>query len=152
MTAAAGRSGSSMQAADWSHSTLHNITTSPCTGAELVQCVSPAGGDGLVQLYSVFEEETHKHLIMEFCKGGDLFKLLLLRGGTLEEHWVCMEVGGPRHAAFCVLQGPTTAAQHTAVGSAWSAAFHTTTAQSPAQGCFCAAWMDAGIQPPACSI
>ena len=54
-----------------------------------------------MQLYSVFEEDTHKHLIMEFCKGGDLFKLLLLRGGTLEEHWVCMEVGGPRHAASC---------------------------------------------------
>lgn len=105
-----------------------------------------------MQLYSVFEEDTHKHLIMEFCKGGDLFKLLLLRGGTLEEHWVCMEVGGPSHAASRALRGPTTAAQHTTLGSAWSAAFRTTTAQAPAQGCFCTAWTDNGKQPPGCSI
>eukprot|EP00891_Asterochloris_glomerata_P009746 jgi/Astpho2/9746/gw1.00149.147.1_t len=57
-----------------------------------IKLMNMLGGDGLVQLYSVFEEDTHKHLIMEFCKGGDLFKLLLLRGGTLEEHWVCMEI------------------------------------------------------------
>ena len=144
--AAARFCGSPMQAADC------HISPS----AKHVQPVLPAGGDGLVQLYSVFEEDTHKHLIMEFCKGGDLFKLLLLRGGTLEEHWVCMEVGCPRHAASCAPRGPTTAAQHTGehtvLGSAWSAAFRTTQPPIACPGLLCAAWKDAGMQPPACSI
>ena len=63
-----------------------------------------------MQLYSVFEEDTHKHLIME---GGDLFKLLLLRGGTLEEHWVCMEVRGPCHAASCAMTPHHCCSTHT---------------------------------------
>jgi hypothetical protein len=30
--------------------------------------------------------------IMEYCKGGDLFKNLMMKGGTLDEAWVCTEV------------------------------------------------------------
>ena len=30
--------------------------------------------------------------IMEHCKGGDLFKVLMMKGGTLDEAWVCKEV------------------------------------------------------------
>lgn len=33
------------------------------------------------------------YLVMELCEGGDLFKAMLLRGGTLDEHYVCVEVG-----------------------------------------------------------
>ena len=28
---------------------------------------------------------------MEHCKGGDLFKVLMMKGGTLDEAWVCKE-------------------------------------------------------------
>ncbi|KAK9814680.1 hypothetical protein WJX72_009648 [[Myrmecia] bisecta] len=52
-------------------------------------------GDGLVQLFGVFEDDTYKYLIMEYCKGGDLFKYMLLRGGFLDEHWVCVEIIAP---------------------------------------------------------
>lgn len=55
---------------------------------KLMKCLV---GEGLAQLYGVFEDSTHKTLVMEYCKGGDLFKLLLLKGGTLDEHWVCVE-------------------------------------------------------------
>jgi hypothetical protein len=34
---------------------------------------------------------------MEHCKGGDLFKMLMMKGGTLDEHWVCTEVSKPHH-------------------------------------------------------
>lgn len=30
--------------------------------------------------------------MMEHCKGGDLFKTLMMKGGTLDEQWVCTEV------------------------------------------------------------
>ncbi|KAL3133733.1 hypothetical protein ABBQ32_008223 [Trebouxia sp. C0010 RCD-2024] len=56
---------------------------------KLMQCLV---GEGLAQLYGVFEDATHKTLVMEYCKGGDLFKLLLLKGGCLDEHWVCVEI------------------------------------------------------------
>ena len=55
---------------------------------KLMKCLV---GEGLAQLYGVFEDSSHKTLVMEYCKGGDLFKLLLLKGGTLDEHWVCVE-------------------------------------------------------------
>lgn len=55
---------------------------------KLMKCLV---GEGLAQLYGVFEDTSHKTLVMEYCKGGDLFKLLLLKGGTLDEHWVCVE-------------------------------------------------------------
>lgn len=33
---------------------------------------------------------------MEHCRGGDLFKTLMMKGGSLDEHWVCTEVrNGP---------------------------------------------------------
>lgn len=65
---------------------------------KLMQCLV---GEGLAQLYGVFEDPTHKTLVMEYCKGGDLFKLLLLKGGSLDEHWVCIEVHAhPVHPCY----------------------------------------------------
>ncbi|KAK9844364.1 hypothetical protein WJX74_001365 [Apatococcus lobatus] len=52
-------------------------------------------GPGMVSLYGVFEDDARKSLVMEYCSGGDLFKYLLLRGGHLDEHWVCTEVIAP---------------------------------------------------------
>lgn len=49
-------------------------------------------GDSLVQLYGVFESDAHKYLVMEHCRGGDLFKFMLMRGGCLPEGWVCLQV------------------------------------------------------------
>lgn len=31
---------------------------------------------------------------MEHCRGGDLFKTLMMKGGSLDEAWVCTEVRG----------------------------------------------------------
>lgn len=50
------------------------------------------GDPSIVQLYTVFEDNIYKYLVMEVCKGGDLFKAMLLRGGKMDEHWVCSEV------------------------------------------------------------
>ena len=33
--------------------------------------------------------------VMEHCRGGDLFKQLMMKGGTLDEAWVCTEVCQP---------------------------------------------------------
>ena len=66
---------------------------------KLMQCLV---GEGLAQLYGVFEDATHKTLVMEYCKGGDLFKLLLLKGGCLDEHWVCVEVCLMPSACVCI--------------------------------------------------
>ena len=52
------------------------------------------GEPSIVQLYNVFEDTGFKYLIMEVCKGGDLFKAMLLRGGRMDEQWVCCEVMG----------------------------------------------------------
>ena len=32
---------------------------------------------------------------MEHCKGGDLFKVLMMKGGTLDEAWVCTQARFP---------------------------------------------------------
>ena len=50
------------------------------------------GDESIVQLYTIFEDTAFKYLIMEVCKGGDLFKAMLLRGGKMDEHWTCNEV------------------------------------------------------------
>ena len=50
------------------------------------------GDESIVQLYNTFEDTAFKYLIMEVCKGGDLFKAMLLRGGKMDEHWTCNEV------------------------------------------------------------
>lgn len=50
------------------------------------------GDPSIVRLYNVFEDSSYKYLIMEVCKGGDLFKAMLLRGGRMEEQWACNEV------------------------------------------------------------
>lgn len=31
-------------------------------------------------------------LVMEHCTAGDLFKTMLVHGGVLDEHWVCIQV------------------------------------------------------------
>ena len=54
------------------------------------------GEAAIVQLYNVFEDTGFKYLIMETCKGGDLFKAMLLRGGKMDERWVCNEVSAAR--------------------------------------------------------
>lgn len=35
--------------------------------------------------------------VLELCEGGDLFKTMLLHGGRLDEHYVCVEVGAHTH-------------------------------------------------------
>ena len=41
------------------------------------------------------ERQTRFLQIMEHCRGGDLFKQLMMKGGTLDEAWVCTEVCHP---------------------------------------------------------
>lgn len=44
--------------------------------------------------------------VMEHCKGGDLFKTLMMKGGSLDEHWVCTEVinrTGTYASAYCLI-------------------------------------------------
>ena len=58
-------------------------------------------GEALVQLYGVFETDTYKYLVMEHCRGGDLFKFMLMRGGCLPEGWVCLQVTHPPLQPCC---------------------------------------------------
>ena len=46
----------------------------------------------MCQFYGSFESENHKYIIMEHCRGGDLFKFMLMRGGNLPEPWVAAQV------------------------------------------------------------
>ncbi len=39
------------------------------------------------------------YLAMEYCEGGDLFKTMLMKGGLLDEYWVCVEVSARGPAA-----------------------------------------------------
>ena len=48
-----------------------------------------------VELYGVINDQTHVYLIMEYCRGGDLFKQLMLKGGCLEEAWVSSQAPPP---------------------------------------------------------
>ena len=48
--------------------------------------------DLMCQFYGSFESENHKYIIMEHCRGGDLFKFMLMRGGNLPEPWVATQV------------------------------------------------------------
>lgn len=41
-----------------------------------------------VELYAVISDAEHICLVMEYCRGGDLFKELARGGGALEEAWV----------------------------------------------------------------
>eukprot|EP00798_Chlamydomonas_sp_ICE-L_P017650 gene17650-23995_t len=52
-------------------------------------------GPYVAELYSCFADDDNIYLIMEFCEGGDLFKHLLMRGGKLDEHYVCVEIIAP---------------------------------------------------------
>ena len=58
-----------------------------------INAMSLMGGMYVVQLYCHFQDEDNVYLIMEFCEGGDLFKYMMLKGGSLDEHAVCVQVG-----------------------------------------------------------
>jgi len=49
-------------------------------------------GPFMAQFYATFEDMQAVYIIMEFCEGGDLFKMMLMHGGSLDELWVCVEV------------------------------------------------------------
>ena len=51
-----------------------------------------AGNVGVVRLHGSYEDEAHITLVMEYCASGDLFKMMLMHGGVLDEHWVATEV------------------------------------------------------------
>jgi serine/threonine protein kinase len=51
-------------------------------------------GPYVTELYSCFADEDNIYLIMEYCDGGDLFKSMLMHGGRLDEHYVCINVSG----------------------------------------------------------
>ena len=40
----------------------------------------------------MIDDETHVYLVMEYCRGGDLFKRLAVMGGRMEEGWVSSQV------------------------------------------------------------
>ena len=49
-------------------------------------------GPYVAEIYGSFEDAACVYLVMEYCEGGDLFKTMLMHGGSLEEQWVCVEV------------------------------------------------------------
>lgn len=49
-------------------------------------------GPFIAELYGYYIDEESINLVMEYCEGGDLFKAMLLHGGKLDEHYVCVEV------------------------------------------------------------
>ena len=51
-----------------------------------------AGNPGVVRLHGSYEDDAHITLVMEYCASGDLFKMMLMHGGVLDEHWVATEV------------------------------------------------------------
>ncbi|GFR41246.1 hypothetical protein Agub_g1920 [Astrephomene gubernaculifera] len=53
------------------------------------------GKKGIVELLDTYEDANAVYLVMECCEGGDLFKRLMLHGGKLPEHWVCVQVIAP---------------------------------------------------------
>ena len=56
-----------------------------------------------VELYAVISDAEHICLVMEYCRGGDLFKELARGGGALEEAWVSAQ------ARPCRLRAPARA-------------------------------------------
>lgn len=50
-----------------------------------------------MELYAVIDDETHVYLVMEFCRGGDLFKRLAVMGGCMEEGWVSSQACPSTH-------------------------------------------------------
>eukprot|EP00884_Botryococcus_braunii_P009112 jgi/Botrbrau1/18201/Bobra.53_1s0060.1 len=63
------------------------------------------GGSGVIELYDNFEDAQNTYLVMEYCEGGDLFKHLLMSGGTLDEKWIITEVVGPLLTTLARLHG-----------------------------------------------
>lgn len=51
-------------------------------------------GPFVADLLDHFEDPDTVYLVLAYYSGGDLFKQMLVRGGALEEHWVCVEVRG----------------------------------------------------------
>lgn len=62
------------------------------------------GEEAVVQLFNVFEDAGFKYLVMEMCKGGDLFKAMLLRGGRMDEQWACTEASFHYHTCCLIHQ------------------------------------------------
>lgn len=52
-------------------------------------------GPYVADMYGWFADEEAIWLVLELCEGGDLFKTMMLHGGRLDEHYVCVEVRGP---------------------------------------------------------
>ncbi|KAK9053379.1 hypothetical protein SSX86_030012 [Deinandra increscens subsp. villosa] len=44
-----------------------------------------SGHSNLVRFYDAFEDNDHVYIVMEFCEGGELLDLILLRGGKFTE-------------------------------------------------------------------
>jgi len=61
-----------------------------------------------VELYAVISDAEHICLVMEYCRGGDLFKELARGGGELEEAWVSAQARPlpPARARARVAQRP----------------------------------------------
>lgn len=49
-------------------------------------------GPYVADLYGWFTDGDAIWLVLELCEGGDLFKTMMLHGGRLDEHYVCVEV------------------------------------------------------------
>ena len=70
---------------------LRNSPADPCAAKPWRSLYSP-------QLFTrAHDRAKHKQAevltqIMEHCRGGDLFKTLMMKGGSLDEAWVCTEV------------------------------------------------------------
>jgi serine/threonine protein kinase len=57
-----------------------------------IECMVAMNGSFVAELYGTFSDEKTVYLVMEYCEGGDLFKIMLKHGGRLDEHYVCVEV------------------------------------------------------------
>ena len=60
-------------------------------------------GPYVAELYCCFADEDNIYLVMEYCDGGDLFKSMLLHGGQLDEHYVCVDVSEHEQCSIIVL-------------------------------------------------
>lgn len=56
-------------------------------------------------VYAWFSDASAVWLVLEFCEGGDLFRVMADHGGRLDEHYVCVEVrAGCMVVLFLVFQ------------------------------------------------
>lgn len=57
-----------------------------------VRIMQELRGRYVAELLDSFEDAENVYMILQYYSGGDLFKTMLVRGGVLDEHWVCVEV------------------------------------------------------------